>query len=91
MTDKQVFIDFIKRLKQGGVKYLVVVVKNTDHRNAEVIINMLENYDKKAEYYEKAYNDALVLNSFTGIKIADYAGMNSLGELVEWLEDTGWS
>jgi hypothetical protein len=64
--------DLIERFdiaKNEGWKYIGVEIQMAGFLKPEVIINPIENYEKKLEYYKKAYNNDLTLRAFNGIKI----------------------
>lgn len=44
----------------------------------EIIINPAENFEEKLRYYQKAYTDDLVLKTFNGIRIKDFAPVDDL-------------
>lgn len=59
--------------------YVVVQIKGNEHN--EVIFNPNGNIAAKLEYYNKAYNDELELNTNNGIKIVQYGWTKT--ELIE--------
>lgn len=74
MTKKEEFLaefnDYTD--EETGVTVCVeVTVPNCTHN--EFIINPIENFAVKKEYYSKAYNDDLELITCPSIKIVDYA------------------
>ena len=46
-----------------------VGIRMPDLESLEYIYNPEENFETKLEYYKKAYNDNMELNTFNGIKI----------------------
>lgn len=68
MTKKEEF------LKGFDEDYNTVTVEVTvpNCPETELIINPKANFDGKKQYYEKAYNDNLELNTFNQIKIVGY-------------------
>jgi len=53
-------------------KYVGVLIEMRGFPQPEVIINKNANFDTKFAYYEKAYDENLVLKSFNGIKIIGF-------------------
>lgn len=72
MTRKELFLKFLDEVAQEGYEYFSVTIKTEGSDGNEVIINPMCNYEKKKAYYDKAYDDGLVLKSFNGIKIVGY-------------------
>lgn len=58
--------------KKLNYNYVAVKIDMQGFEKPEVIINEKANFDKKLEYYEKAYDDNLVLKSFNGIRIVGF-------------------
>ena len=58
--------------KELKYNYVAVKIDMQGFEKPEVIINEKANFDKKLEYYEKAYDDNLVLKSFNGIRIVGF-------------------
>lgn len=50
-------------------------------KNPEIIINENANFDKKFDYYKKAYNENLTLKTFKGIKIVGFSYGNTFKEI----------
>jgi len=76
----------ITNAKQNGLLYMGVAIKMPDLEKLEIIINPYDNFDRKLEYYTKAYNSNLELNTFNkikivGISVGDYAD-NIIAELL---------
>lgn len=83
MTKKQDLINFINAAKIHKTNYIAVVVETRGSKQPEIIINPLENFDQKSEYYNKAYSDDLVLNTFDGIRIVGYVAGDTLAKIEE--------
>lgn len=64
-----------------GAKYVGVKIKMEGFPKAEIIINENENFDKKFDYYKKAYNEDLSLKTFSGIKIVGFTYGDSFEEI----------
>ncbi|MGL6202071.1 MAG: hypothetical protein ACRC3H_24395 [Lachnospiraceae bacterium] len=73
--------------KKHKYKFLGVKIETKGHPGAEIIINPLANYDVKKDYYDKAYDDNLVLKTFDGIRIVDAMTGNSFENIEYWLTD----
>lgn len=67
-----------KELKQ---KYVAVKIQVENSKSEEIIINPIENFDKKLEYYKKAYNEDLTLKANTNIKITGFTFRDNFGEI----------
>lgn len=67
--------------KESRVPYVAVVIQMEGFELPEVIINPIDNFDRKLEYYKKAYNEDLTLKSFSGIKIIGFVGVQSFEEV----------
>lgn len=57
---------------ENDMKYIAVKVKILGFPKEEIIINEIENFEKKLEYYRKTYNEDLVLKGNNGIEIVDF-------------------
>lgn len=72
-----------------GLEFFAVAVETKGSKELEIIVNPTSNLEKKIEYYDKAYNDDLVLNACSDIKIVSAwsipAGMK-MGEIKSLLE-----
>ncbi|MEG1597282.1 MAG: hypothetical protein RR359_03310 [Bacilli bacterium] len=64
-------------------KYIAVKIRMQGFEKDEIIINETENFEKKLEYYEKAYNEDLTLKTFNGIKIVGFTYSDSFTN-IEW-------
>jgi len=58
--------------QRNGLKYVGVKIQMEGFPKPEIIINPIDNFDAKLEYYKKAYNDDLTLKTFNGIKIVGF-------------------
>lgn len=67
--------------KKENAKYIGVAIWTRGNEGLEIIINPGENFDKKLEYYKKAYNDNLVLKSYNGIKIVGFTYGKDFNEI----------
>lgn len=61
-----------KMAKEANAKYVGVCISTVGNEANEIIINPNVNFDKKLEYYKKAYNEDLVLKTYAGIKITGF-------------------
>jgi len=68
MTKKE---EFLKGFN-GDAKIVIVKVQMPDCPDLETIINQRANFEAKKKYYNRAYDDNLVLKSFDKIKIVEY-------------------
>lgn len=68
VESKEELIDIFESCIDGK-NGLEVFVQMPDLPSFEQIYNPIENLPAKLEYYKKAYNDKLELNSFNKIKI----------------------
>jgi len=66
-----------------GKKYVSVLVQMEGFPKPEVIINENANFDTKFAYYEKVYDENLVLKSFSGVKIIGFTHGDSFPSLAE--------
>ena len=73
---------FISAKKRKCI-YVGVKIEMQGFEKPEIIINQVENFDTKLEYYKKAYNDDLTLKTFNGIKIIGFTYANNF----EGIED----
>lgn len=64
-----------------GYKYVGVKIEMEGFQKAEIIINENANFEKKFEYYKKAYNDDLTLKTFNGINIIGFTYGDSFEEM----------
>lgn len=62
-------------------KYVGVKIQMAGFKNPEIIINENANFDKKFDYYKKAYNENLTLKTFEGIKIVGFSYGNTFKEI----------
>lgn len=70
-----------KSAKEKEAPYVGVLISMEGFPTPEVIINELPNYDKKLEYYKKAYNDNLTLKATDTIKIVGFTYGDSLASI----------
>ena len=63
--------------KKRKCMYVGVKIEMQGFEKPEIIINQVENFDTKLEYYKKAYNDDLTLKTFNGIKIVGFTYANN--------------
>lgn len=61
-----------KEAKERKMPFVGVKIQMKGFERPEVIINHYKNFDKKLEYYKKAYNEDLTLKAFNGIKIIGF-------------------
>ena len=69
--------------KKRKCMYVGVKIEMQGFEKPEIIINQVENFDTKLEYYKKAYNNDLTLKTFNGIKIIGFTYANNF----EGIED----
>ncbi len=69
MTRKDCFLHDYDNAFEAN--WLVIAVRLPDG-NIELITNQKENIDTKVDYYKLAYNDDLVLNTNSNIKIINW-------------------
>lgn len=80
ITKQNVEICF-EQAKKYGARYIGVIVETEGHEGPEIIINPLENFDKKLEYYKNAYTDNMVLKTYSGIRITAIQYANTFEQL----------
>jgi hypothetical protein len=66
---------------QKGKKYVGVLIEMPGFKCPEVIINPVENFDKKFDYYRNAYDENLNHKRAQGIKIIGFTYGDSFSEL----------
>ena len=72
---KNDFMQIFNQAISENKDFVVVVILTKGSDAPEFIINPNANFQNKKEYYDKAYNDELTLNTYDGIRIVDcYAG-----------------
>ena len=69
MSKKEQLIEVFNEAVQLFSDFVAVAIETRGSEGIEIIINPRENLRDKLEYYKKAYNNDLVLNTFDGIKI----------------------
>lgn len=62
-------------------KYVGVKIQMAGFKKSEIIINENANFDKKFDYYKKAYNENLTLKTFDGIKIIGFTYSDTFEEI----------
>ena len=67
-----------KTAKEEGVAFIGIKFKVEKFERPEIVINELEDFDKKLEYYKKYYNDDLVLRESRGRRIIGLSYGDSL-------------
>lgn len=68
-TKKERFERLYREYMNDGAEYIGVFVKAHNLQESELIVNPKENLSKKLEYYLKAYNGDMRLNSLHSIQI----------------------
>ena len=79
-TNKKVLLSVLRN--PFARKYCEIMIESKDLPDVERIINEKSNYIAKAEYYERAYNDNLVLNSCSDIRISSVRMIDSLRDVL---------
>lgn len=62
-------------------KFVGVAIWTKGNEGLEIIINPNVNFDKKFDYYKKAYTEDLVLKTYDGIKIVGFTYGNTFEEI----------
>ncbi|QDY21926.1 hypothetical protein CGQ39_13485 [Clostridium botulinum] len=62
-------------------KYVGIKIQIHEFKKPEIIINENANFDKKFDYYKKAYNKDLILKTFNGIRIVGFTYGNSFKDI----------
>lgn len=75
-------INCFEAAKQQKSKYVAVKIYMEGFEKPEIIINSIENFDKKLEYYKNAYDEDLKLKAVPTIKIIGF----TFGDLFENIE-----
>lgn len=78
-----------KNAIKGKHMYIGVRVKIQGFPESEMIINSSENFESKLEYYKKAYDENLVLKTYSGIQIVACES-GSLANVTRKLEENRW-
>ncbi|MGB8452759.1 MAG: hypothetical protein WCD89_10530 [Anaerocolumna sp.] len=81
MSKKKQLIEIFADAIAVNNDYIAVAVESVGNEENEVIINPSCNFENKLEYYRKAYDENLVLKTFSGIRIV---GAYSFDEDCEW-------
>ena len=84
--------DFMQIFNQAIIEekdFVITVILTKGSDAPEFIINPNVNFQNKKEYYDKAYNEEMILNTYDGIKIIDcYAGtIEEIPKLIENFEN----
>lgn len=72
MTKKERLMQDIQYAIDYKVPYFYVKIATRGSEGIETIINPFCNFEQKKEYYEKAYDDNLILKSYDGIRIISW-------------------
>ena len=72
MTKKEQMLTFFREMCQEDGEYFSVLVETRGSKGLELILNPFSNLEEKIAYYDKAYDDNLVLKSYDGIKIVSW-------------------
>lgn len=83
ITKKEQLIEIFNDAIEFGSRYTAVEVQTKGSEKSEIIINLYENFKNKLEYYIKAYNDDLVLNTFDGIRIVSAISLDDNSEMYD--------
>lgn len=75
-------INCFEAAKQQKSKYVAVKIHMEGFEKPEIIINSIENFDKKLEYYKNAYDEVLRLKAVPTIKIIGF----TFGNVFESIE-----
>lgn len=81
MNKKEQLMNAFKEWIEYKVDYFAVSVETNGNPELEIIANPFSNLQNKMEYYEKAYDDNLVLKTYNGIRIVGACGFD---KDVEW-------
>jgi len=88
--DKELLMEIIDIGINSDLSYLGVLVETVGSPNKELIMNSFSSFEFKKDYYNKAYNDNLELNSFNGIRIVDAYVSDSTQEIADALTSEFW-
>ena len=88
--DKISKVDLLEGLRSKSEQFLsknycCVVIKNIEYEGLEFIINDRRNFEDKANYYDNAYTDDLVLKTCNKISISGYAFADEMEQLVTYM------
>ena len=72
MTKKERLMQDIQYAIDYKVPYFYVKIAKKGSEGLEIIINPFCNFEQKKAYYDKAYDDNLVLKSYDGIRIVSW-------------------
>ena len=70
---------------KNNANYIGVCVKTEGYDEPEIIINPKKNFKDKLNYYKNAYNNDLVLNTYSGVSIIGCEFGDSVDEVADWL------
>lgn len=70
-----------KAAKEKDQRYVGIKIEMPNFPCHEIIINEYPNFDKKLEYYKKAYNEDLTLKTFDKIKITGFTFGQSFSDI----------
>lgn len=65
------FMQIVNMAIDGKHEYMVVTILTSGSDAPEYIINPNANFQNKKEYYDRAYNENMILNTYDGIRIVD--------------------
>lgn len=68
---KERLIQLFNEAEEKEHQFIAVKIEMPGFPKPELIVNSRENFKEKLEYYKKAYNENLELNTFNKIKIVD--------------------
>ena len=85
MSNLERLEECILTAQECGMKYVGVKVEMLGFNKPEIIINDRDNFREKLEYYKNAYNEDLVLKSFSGVRIIDFCCGNNFNVIEEEL------
>ena len=83
MTKKDKFMKTFENFINLGVEYIGVYVKVPNLEKPELILNPIENANRKLDYYIKHYDDDMRLNSINSVEITSVTGVIYLEDLEE--------
>ena len=86
--EQELTMDKLKECFETAIKYdanyIGVKIQMQGFDKPEIIINESANFETKLAYYMKAYDENLILKTFSGIKIIGFTEAESFGE-IEWI------
>ncbi|MGL5690295.1 MAG: hypothetical protein ACRDD8_05670 [Bacteroidales bacterium] len=69
LTNKDRLIRLFEDAYDDEANYIIIRIGTKGQEELETIIIHKDNFETKLEYYKKAYDENLVLNSYDGIRI----------------------